>query len=97
MLSVMLSVLNKATQNMPPVSKQENQQHNRIMLSELAKCNVSFAITFDYDLEQILQVIALNVARYKRRESTFKLVAFCSLFDLHGFGVFTKVLKMSCT
>ena len=47
MLSVMLSVLNKATQNMPPVSKQENQQHNRIMLSELAKCNVSFAITFD--------------------------------------------------
>ena len=82
---------------MPSVSKQENQQHNRIMLSELAKCNVSFAITFDYDLEQILQVIALNVARYKRRELTFKLVAFCSLFALHGFGVVTKVLKMSCT
>ena len=32
MLSVMLSVLNKATKNMPPVSKQENQQHNIYMV-----------------------------------------------------------------
>ena len=67
------------------------------MLPDLAKWNVSFAFTFDYDLEQMLQVIALNVARFKRRELTFKLVAFFSLSALHGFGVFTKVLKMSCT
>ena len=81
---------------MPPVSK-NNHQHNKIMLPELAKWNVSLAITFDYDLVQMLQVIALNIARFKHRKLTFKLVAFRSLSALHGFGVFTKVLKMSCT